>query len=212
MVGGRIPLASESFGAPLGIVIEFVSRVEPLVLARLFGVAQFRIKELQVVMGRDVLGINCERSLESVDCFLPYLTSLVVLALPCPQPAEVKQCLPQEVDDFVIVTEIEPALLHIRRTIGEYAPQIENCFVQPALLAIDVAAEPGPRPARIAWLIAKCGRPLQRGHGFVEPPFGVVHAGQIHRPVPTFELLPLAVNASAACLNSALPFSNRPMP
>ena len=63
--------------------------------------------------------------------------------------------------------------------------------VKPALLAIDVAAEPGPRPARIAWLVAECVGPLQRGHGFVEPAFGVVHAGQIQRPVPAVELFDL---------------------
>ena len=77
-------------------------------------------------MRGDVLGIDRERPLERVDRFLPEVTRFVVSALPRSQPAEVEQRLPEQVDDFVVLAEIEPALLHIRRAVLEHAAQVDD--------------------------------------------------------------------------------------
>ena len=65
----------------------------------------------------------------------------------------IEQCLPKQVDHLVVEAEVEASPNHVGGSIFEHAAQVADRLVETALLAVDDAAQPGPGPAWISFLV-----------------------------------------------------------
>src|SRR5688572_9889262 len=101
-------------------------------------------------MRRHIFRVDGERSLELVDRLLPEAAGLVLAPLPSPEPAQIEQCLPEQVDHLIVVAEVKATVEHVVGTVLQGAAQVDDRLFKAALLTIDVSAQPGPGPTRKA--------------------------------------------------------------
>ena len=215
VVRRRVLLPRGGHGVVPGVVVELVPLVPHAVLLGLGRIAQLPVQQMQVVVRRNVFGVKLEGPLElrhrllqqRLPGVLPF--GAVLLLRPLEQGAA------QFVDHLVVQAEIKPAFAHRRRVVFQDAAEVLLGRLQIALLAIQQAAQPGDGPGRRR-RIRELGGPADRFHGFVDAAFGIVHAGQVQRPVEAAQLLDLRERLGSlpqfALGRRFAASNNRPMP
>src|SRR5437660_11200742 len=128
MVGSRIATTLNSDGPVASIVVRPVTFVKALMFGGLFFITKLMIDESEIVMGRQVFGIEFECLFESFGSLRKKLLLLRFVA--AFEFGPFKERLAEFVDDFVILAEIKIALVKFCISIFQNAPELRDCFVQ----------------------------------------------------------------------------------
>ena len=145
-VGGGVVCLGSSHGEVAGVVVGFEAGVQCGVVLCPGVVAEFSKQLLQVVVCRDVFGVDHESLLEGLDGFFQEGFSLdgdiVVSELSCP----VEVGLTEQVDHPVVLAEVKASLDHLGRPIFEHALEILLCPFELVEILGDESREPGDGP------------------------------------------------------------------
>src|SRR5439155_942903 len=183
VVSRRIGAARDSDGAVGGVVIGQIFRVLTPMERGLLFVAKLRIKLREIEVRRRIFRIQRQRLLKLLGGLEQKLVLPIRVSPLHFRPLEVS--LTEFVDDFVVLAEIETALMEFGIAVFQNTAKFLDGFVQKTVLLVYQAVEPGDRPARRRRIAPR--RALQRRDSIVDPTLLEIDAGQIDRAVGATE-------------------------
>src|ERR1043166_1083048 len=187
MICRRILPARDANRSVTGVIVGTIFFVFPTVISSLVLIAELLIDQRQVVVGREILGINRQGLFEFSHRFVQkFLLRLHITVLHL-RPFNVR--LAKFVDHLVILAEIESSPIEFGITILENTAKFGDGVVKKPVLLVYQAIEPRDRPARRR-RIAFCSK-LKSGHCILQAAFFEINSPQINWSRGTSQLLHL---------------------
>src|SRR6266853_2887015 len=146
VIGGRVAQSVQGDRGVAGVVVRFVARVERPFLRRALCIAELRMDQGQVVVRGEVLRIQKQglfeprgRLQQKPFALGPALRTTLLLGA-------LDYRLAQLIERDVVLAEVELALACLGEVGRDDVLEIANRLVEPAILLVHQAAEPGHRP------------------------------------------------------------------